>query len=125
LEATRDVKTTALPPTYVRNGKPMKLNDLTRTQLQNDRMWPMLRDVSKQVQFVVNGVLTYVDEYDVKDIMTAALRKHTRMAQGIDGGVVFLGMRTSKMKKDEMIDLIELIYAFGSERGVVWSEPTK
>jgi hypothetical protein len=88
-------------------------------------MWPMLRDVSKQVQFVVNGVLTYVDEYDVKDIMTAALRKHTRMAQGIDGGVVFLGMRTSKMKKDEMIDLIELIYAFGSERGVVWSEPTK
>lgn len=82
----------------------------------------MLRDISRQVQFVVNGVLTYVDADDCKDIMTAALTKHHRMAQGIDGGVVFLGMRTSKMTKDQMIELIELMYAFGAERGVKWTE---
>jgi hypothetical protein len=82
----------------------------------------MLRDISKQVKFVVNGVLTNVDEFDCKDIMTAALKKHNRMAQGIDGGVVFLGMRTHKMKKSEIIDLIELMYAFGSEKEVKWTE---
>lgn len=82
----------------------------------------MLRDIAKQVQFVVNGHLAYVDEYDVKDIMTAALKKHNRMAQGIDGGVVFLGMRTHQMKKSDIIDLIELMYAFGAERGVKWTD---
>jgi hypothetical protein len=100
----------------------MKIEEENRTELQNRKMWPMLRDISKQVKFVVNGVLTYVDEFDCKDIMTAALKKHSRMAQGIDGGVVFLGMRTHKMKKSEIIDLIELMYAFGSEREVKWTE---
>lgn len=82
----------------------------------------MLRDISKQVRWIVNGVLTHIDEDDWKDIFTAALRKHHRMAQGIDGGFVFLGMRTSKMTKEQMIELIELIYAFGAERGVEWTD---
>ena len=85
-------------------------------------MWPLLRDISKQVQWQVNGALTFMDEYDWKDVFTAALKKHNRIAMGIDGGFVFLGMRTSKAKKSEIIDLIEMIYAFGSERDVKWSE---
>lgn len=84
----------------------------------------MLRDISKQVQWQVNGALVYMDENDWKDVFTAALRKHTRIAAGLDGdNFVFLGMRTHKMTKDQMIDLIELIYAFGGEREVKWSEP--
>jgi len=59
---------------------------------------------------------------DWKDVFTAALRKHHRIAEGIDGGFVFLGMRTSKMTKEQMIELIELMYAWGTERGVEWSE---
>jgi hypothetical protein len=86
-------------------------------------MWPMLRDFSKQVQWQVNGALTYIEPEDWKDIFTAALRKHHRVAMGLDGGFVFLGMRTSKMTKDQMIELIELMYAEGSERGVVWTDP--
>jgi len=43
------------------------------------------------------------------------------MAQGLDGGVVMLGMRTSRMRKDQLSELIELIYAYGSEWGVNWS----
>jgi hypothetical protein len=86
-------------------------------------MWPMLRDISKQVQWQVNGALTFMDEYDWKDVFTAALKKHNRIAMGIEGGYVFLGMRTSKMKKSEMIDLIELMYAFGVERNVTWTPP--
>lgn len=83
----------------------------------------MLRDFSRQVQWSVNGVLTHMDEHDWKDVFTAALKKHNRIAEGLHGGFVFLGMRTSKMKKSEVIDLIELIYAEGSERGVVWTDP--
>lgn len=101
----------------------MKYDDVTRTSLQNDKMWPMLRDFSMQVRWQVNGALTFMDESDWKDVFTAALKKHNRIALGIDGGFVFLGMRTSKMKKSEIIDLIELIYAEGSERGVIWTDP--
>lgn len=97
--------------------------DLTRTALQNDKMWPMLRDVSTQVQWSVNGKLTHMNEWDWKDVFTAALKKHNRIAEGIDGGFVFLGMHTKHATKAELIDLIEMIYAFGSEHGVTWTEP--
>lgn len=85
----------------------------------------MLRDISKQVQWSINGVKTHMDEEDWKDVFTAALKKHQRVAEGIEGGFVFLGMRTSRAKKAEIIDLIELIYAFGAERDVKWSEPVE
>lgn len=98
------------------------LDKETRTKLQNDRMWPMLRDISKQVSWAVNGRSTLMDEYDWKDVFTAALKKHNRIAEGIDGGFVFLGMRTSRATKQELIDIIDLITAFGAERNVVWSE---
>lgn len=100
----------------------MNLHEQTRTELQNRKMWPMLRDIAKQVPWSVNGALTKMDESDWKDVLTAALKKHNRVAQGIDGGFVFLGMRTSKATKQEIIDLIELMYAFGAERGVIWSK---
>ena len=49
--------------------------------------------------------------------MTAGLRKQ-KAVPGIDGGFVMVGSRTSKMSKAEFSDLVELIYAFGAERGV-------
>lgn len=83
----------------------------------------MLRDIARQVRWSVNGAKTYLEPEDWKDILTAALTKHHRIAEGIDGGFVFLGMRTSRMTKDQMVELIELMYAFGAERNVTWSEP--
>jgi hypothetical protein len=42
---------------------------------------------------------------------------------GIDPNtVVPLGMRTSQMSKEEMTQLIELVIAFGTERGVKFRE---
>lgn len=94
-----------------------------RTPEANKKMWAMLHDVSAQVQWPVNGALTFLDADDWKNIFTAALRKHHRVAQGIDGGFVFLGMRTSKMNKEQMSELIELMYSFGAERDVKWTDP--
>lgn len=105
------------------DGYVVKVSEPTRTPDQNSKMWPMLTDISKQVKWAVDGELVYMIEEDWKDLFTAALKKHQRMAKGIDGGVVMLGSRTSRMKKREFCDLIELIYAFGAQHDVVWSEP--
>lgn len=94
----------------------------TRTLEQNAKLWAMLDDVSRQVQWPVDGKLQLLDADDWKDIFTAALRKHQHIAQGIEGGFVMIGARTSKMRVGEMIELIELIGAFGAEHGVSWGD---
>jgi len=89
-----------------------------RSLSQNAKMWPMLTDVSKQVDWY--GEKLTPDEW--KHVVTAGLLKQ-RAVPGMDGGFVVLGQSTSKMKKAEFSQLIEIIYAFGSEQDVQWSEP--
>lgn len=98
-----------------------------RTLKQNDLMWGMLEDVAAQIKWPVNGYLTFISAEDFKDLFTAALHKHNRIAAGIDGGAVILGMRTSKMSKEEMTDLIDLMLAFGANRDpqIVWTHEVK
>jgi len=102
-------------------GYRVEIKPRTRSLAQNDMMWSILTDISRQVEFVVNGELVKVSPEEVKDILTAGLRRETRMAMGIDGGMVLLGQRTSKMTVREMTELIELAHAFGTQRGVEWS----
>lgn len=96
-----------------------------RTKAQNDRMWPMLQDVSRQVLW--HG--QRLSPEDWKDIFTALWLKTKKLEQrsvpGIDGGVVLLGVRTSKMRKASMTELIEIIFWFGSERNVRWSDDSR
>lgn len=103
-------------------GYRCEIRPKTRTLAQNDLLWSALTDISKQVEFVVNGELIKVSPEEVKDILTAGLKRETRMAMGIDGGMVILGQRTSKMTIRQMTELIELAHAFGTEKGVLWSE---
>ncbi|EBO4170820.1 TPA: recombination protein NinB [Salmonella enterica subsp. enterica serovar Waycross] len=96
-----------------------------RTKAQNDRMWPMLQDVSRQVLW--HG--QRLSPEDWKDIFTALWLKTKKLEQrsvpGIDGGVVLLGVRTSKMRKVSMTELIEIMFWFGSERNVRWSDDSR
>lgn len=101
------------------DGWVMRLSEPTRSLEQNSLLWPLLTDVAQQVEWYGNKL----SPDDWKDMFTASLRK-CRAVPGIDGGFVVLGLRTSKMGKREFSDLIELIRAFGSERGVEWSDPT-
>ncbi len=89
----------------------------TRTIEQNNKMWAMLGEVSAQVDWYGNKL---TDE-EWKDVFTAALKKQ-KAVPGLDGGFVVIGARTSKMKIAEMVELIELMYAFGAERGVNFGE---
>lgn len=91
-----------------------------RTLDQNSKLWPMLGDIAAQVPW--HG--QYLKDFEWKDVFTAALKRY-RAVPGIDGGIVLLGMRTSRMTKGELSELIELIYSFGAEQNVQWSEPAQ
>lgn len=94
----------------------------TRSSLQNSHMWALLGDISRQVKWRVDDNFVYMSPDDWKDVLTAGLKRHAKLAQGIDGGVVMLGCRTSKMSVRELAELIEFIYWFGSENSVKWTE---
>lgn len=89
-----------------------------RSLEQNARMWAMLTDVAQQVEWY--GQKLTPDDW--KDMFTASLRK-ARVVPGIDpGSFVLLGLHTSDMSKEEIGNLMDLIEAFGAERGVVFHE---
>ncbi len=85
----------------------------TRSLPQNSRMWAMLGEVSRQVDWYGQKL----DAEDWKHVFTAAMKKQ-RTVPGIDGGFVVLGQSTSKMSKAELGELMDLIEAFGAQRGV-------
>jgi len=97
----------------------------TRTTEQNSMLWSILTDLSEQVQWPIDGVIGWMTPEEWKDILTAGLKKHQRIAQGIEGGFVILGTRTSRMSIADMVELIELAHAFGAERGVVWGDEAR
>ncbi len=94
----------------------------TRTLEQNSKLWAVLSDISRQVEWHVDGKMQLLDPEDWKEILTAGLRKTQRVAAGIEGGFVMLGQRTSKMRIGEMVELIEFALWFGTENGVNWGQ---
>lgn len=103
-------------------GMICELKPRTRSLDANAKMWAMLGDISKQIDWHLNGVAQKLTPEDWKDILSASLNQENRIAQGIRGGFVMLGQRTSRMSVKEMSELIELMYAFGAEHDVKWSE---
>jgi hypothetical protein len=91
-----------------------------RTLPQNDRMWAMLTDVASQVPW--HGLKLDTDDW--KLLFLDALKRELRMVPNLDGnGFVPLGRSSSDLTIEEMTDLIELIFKFGAEHGVVFHEP--
>jgi len=84
-----------------------------RTIEQNAAMWGGLTDLSKQVDWYSNKL----SPEEWKIVLTASL-KIQRVVPGIDGGFVAIGQSTSQMTIAEMSEMIELIYAFGTQHGV-------
>lgn len=95
----------------------VKLGRKKRSNSMNAKLWAMLTDISLQVEWYGRKL----DTDDWKHVFTAAL-KNQEAVPGINGGFVVLGVHTSKMNKSDFSQLIELIYAFGAEHKVVWSD---
>ena len=107
---------------YMQGGKPVVIQFTRpkRTPEQNNKMWGMLRDISRQVLW--DG--KRMEAADWKILFSAHLAGYD-MARGIGGGFVMLGTSTSQMTKQQISDMIEIMYSFGAERDVIWSEEAK
>lgn len=101
-------------------GTVVQFKPRTRSLEQNSRLWAMLTDISHQVEWPVDGQMAKLDPGDWKHILSAGVLKTQRVAQGIEGGFVILGQRTSKMTVAQMKELQDFIEWFGTERGVNW-----
>ena len=96
----------------------VEVKEKTRSVEQNSRLWAMLTDVSRQVDWY--GKKLTPEEW--KDVFSASHKKH-KVVPGIDGGFVVVGASTSKMTIREMGELMELIDAFGAQQGVRFTAP--
>ena len=91
-----------------------------RTLPQNDRLWASLTDVSRQVMH--HGIKLTPDDW--KLMFLDALKREVRIAPNLDGtGFVNLGRSSSDLSVSECSELLEIIYAWGAQNGVTFSEP--
>ena len=121
------------------------MSELIRTLDQNAAMWPALHDLAAQVGYkparwrgdrcieegrycALRPGVRQLSPDDWKDVMTALWKTSTgvriRYAPHPDGhGLIALGLRTSKLSKRSMSDLLDCIYAFGAQYGVRFTAP--
>jgi hypothetical protein len=91
-----------------------------RTDPQNRRMWAMLRDISRQVEWYGQKL----KDEDWKHIFSASVQKQ-RAVPGLDGGFVVLGVSTSKQSKKWFNDMFLVMEGFAAEKGVRFSTADK
>lgn len=100
-------------------GSVVRFGEPTRSLEQNALMWSVLAAFSEQTEWPVNGRMVKLSPDDWKDLLTAAFQNETaRLAAGLNGGVVMLGLRTSRMTKRQFSDWLEFLHATAVERGV-------
>lgn len=101
------------------DGYCVTVSEPTRSLDQNAAMWPILQAFSDQLQWPVNGAMVWMTPDEWKDVLTAAFeRENVRLAMGLDGGVVMLGLRTSKFGVRKMSEFIDFLHATAAARDV-------
>jgi hypothetical protein len=95
----------------------VKISPEERSLDQNNKMWAMISDVSRQKP---EG-RTHVPEV-WKAIFMAACGHEVQFEHGLDDRPFPIGFRSSRLTKAQMGDLIEFIYAYGSKHNIKWSE---
>ena len=89
----------------------------TRSTAQNSRMWAMLSEVSDQVDWYGRKLTPEA----WKCVFSASLKKQD-VVPGLHGDFVVIGSSTSQMTVAEMTELMDLMEAFGVEKGVQFAE---
>ena len=95
----------------------VNIKERKRSISQNDLMWALLSDVSRAKP---NGRNMTTDRW--KMAFMDACGHEVQFEQGLNGGLFPVGHSSSKLTVSEMSDLIEFIFAWGSENGVTFSE---
>lgn len=95
------------------------VSEPSRTLEQNAAQWPILEAFAQQLQWPVNGQMVSMTAEEWKDVLTAAFQNETaRLAMGLNGGVVLLGLRTSQMGKRRFSEWLDFLNATAAARGV-------
>lgn len=101
-------------------GMRIEIKERKRSLDQNAAQWPILQAFSDQLKWPVNGEMVTLEPEEFKDILTAAFYgESVRLAQGLNGGVVMLGKRTSKFGKKQFSEWLEFLHAAAAQKGVV------
>jgi len=101
------------------DGHVVEVREPTRNLEQNALLWVLLTAFAEQLDWPVNGRMVKMSAEDWKDVLSAAFRREqNRVAMGVDGGMVILGLRTSKMGKREFGEFLEFVQSVAVERGV-------
>lgn len=96
------------------DGWVVTVSEPTRNLDQNAKLWAMLADISRQVDWYGRKL----EPESWKHLFTSSLKKMD-VVPNLDGtGFVAMGLSTSKMTKGEFSLLIELIHAFAADKGV-------
>lgn len=100
-------------------GSRVEIKAAKRTLPQNDRMWAMLSDIAAQKEHC--GRKYTPDQWKV--LFMAACGKEMQFVPTLNGNSFMpLGYRSSELTKQEMSDMIEFMFAWGAENGVVFHD---
>jgi hypothetical protein len=100
------------------DGYVVRITEPTRSLDQNAKLHAMLDDIVRQKPMGWKK-----DRETWKAIMLRSLGYEVRFEHDVYGNIFPLGLKTSSLTVKQMAELIEFIYSFGAEQGVVWSEP--
>lgn len=95
----------------------VNIKERKRSNEQNALMWVLLSDVS---QAKPKGLNYSTDLW--KCLFMEACGHEVQFMEGLNGQPFPVGHQSSKLTVPQMRDLIEFIYAWGSENGVQFSE---
>lgn len=96
-----------------------KIAKETRRDIQNRKLWPMINDIRRQVP----DMAAYSQE-DAKLRFMDALGSELRFLPKLEGQGMFpVGHRSSELTVEQFSGLIELLYKYGAENGVRWTDP--
>ena len=95
----------------------VKVSAATRSLEANAKMWAMLSDISRAKP---EGRMHTPEVW--KCLFMNALGHETAFEMGLDGRPFPIGFQSSRLTKAQMSDLIEMIYAYGAQHNVKWSE---
>lgn len=96
----------------------VNIRESTRSGEQNNRFWAMLSDVSRSKP---GGRLMTPERW--KAAFLQSFGHQVQFENDLEGRPFPIGHSSSRLSKREMADLMEFIAAWGSENGVVWTEP--
>jgi len=102
-------------------GAVVNVREAVRSSEQNALMWVLLSDIAR-----AKPMGRALKSEGWKALFMDMIDKKPSWEPNLDGsGVVCIGYKSSRLSKAEMSEMIESIYAFGAEHGVIWSEPAE